>query len=63
MNVDDIDIDLIGDEIDSLGWIKNISSKFLNVSTFTELEGILHNFSRIDRIKEIKQWVIENNNL
>jgi hypothetical protein len=60
-NVDDIDIDLIGEEIDSLGWIKNISSKFLNVSTFTELEGVLNNFTRIERIKELKQWVLDNN--
>ena len=60
-NIDEIDIDLIGEEIDSLGWIKNISSKFLNVSTFTELEGILKQFTRIEKIKEIKQWVIDNN--
>jgi hypothetical protein len=64
MNVDEVAIDLLLEEVDTLGWIKNLSSKFFDIGTFTELEEkILNQFPRIERIKELKKWVIENNNL
>jgi hypothetical protein len=63
LNVDDIDFDLVGDEIDSLGWIKNLASIFFDINTFNELETILNSFRRFERIKELKQWVIDNKRL
>lgn len=64
MNVDEVAVDLLLEEVDTLGWIKNLSSKFFNIGTFTELEEkILNQFPRIERIKELKKWVIEHNNL
>jgi len=64
MNVDEVAIDLMLEEVDTLGWIKNLSSKFFNIGTFSELEEkILNQFPRIERIKELKKWVIKHNNL
>jgi len=57
-NVDNAEIDLLLDEVDSFGWIKNYTTKIFNVQTFRELEERLDN-TIIEKIIAIRDYELK----